>query len=148
MEAENKPEFMESNPREGSKQPEKSQEFRQLQEEANYRIPPMSGRDDLHPTTILCIPPCSLPSATCPALTSQPIQLSHPTVLVLLGNDLKNRERETAVEECQMTTCKQARNGGRTQNFLPTGEGAVPGGLQLPDCVHNEELLSSLLPMP
>lgn len=33
--AENKSEFMESSPREGSKQPEKSQEFRQLQEEAN-----------------------------------------------------------------------------------------------------------------
>lgn len=106
--AENKSEFTEPNPREGSKRPEKSQEFRQLQEEANYRIPPTSSGDDVHPATILCIPPCSPPPiSACPALTSQSIQLSHPTVLVLLGNDLQDRGWETAVEERQRTTRKQ-----------------------------------------
>lgn len=60
---------------------------------------------------------CSTPSSTFPratntALTSQSIQLSHPTVLILLGNDLENREWKTLVEEA-----------------------AVPGGLQLPGCV-------------
>lgn len=65
----------------------------------------------------------TLPSATHPVLTSQSIQLSHPTVLILLGNDLKKREWKIPVEEV-----------------------AVAGGVQLPSlCVHNEELLSSQL---
>lgn len=55
----------------------------------------------------------TLPSAIHPALTSQSIQLSHPTVLILLGNDLKNRDWKTLVEKS-----------------------AAPGGLQLPSCVY------------
>lgn len=57
-------------------------------------------------------PSSTFPSATNSALTSQSIQLSHPTVLILLGNDLEDREWKTLVEEA-----------------------AVPGGLQLPGCV-------------
>lgn len=59
----------------------------------------------------------TLPSATHPVLTSQSIQLSHPTVLILLGNDLKKREWEMPVEEV-----------------------AVAGAAWL--CVPSEELLS------
>lgn len=64
----------------------------------------------------------TLLSATHPALTSQSVQLSHPTVLILLGNDLKNREWKTLVKDCS------ARKA--TATWV---------------CVHNEELLCSQL---
>lgn len=67
------------------------------------------------------------PSATHSALTSQSIQLSHPTVLILLGNDLKNREWKTLAEE----------------SAVPGGTVGDPTAAQLR--VHNEELLSSQL---
>lgn len=54
----------------------------------------------------------TLRRATHPVLTSQSIQLSHPTVLILLGNDLKKREWKIPVEEV-----------------------AAAGGIQLSDCV-------------
>lgn len=59
----------------------------------------------IQPPSPQCNPSCSL--------TSQSIQLTHPAVLILLGNDLKNREWKTLLEES-----------------------AVPGGPQLPSCVH------------
>lgn len=88
----------------------------------------------------LTVPPIS----ACPALTSQSIQLSHPTVLVLLGNDLKDRGQETAVEERQMTTREQQGTEAGHRTLPPQVKRATAACL----CVHDEELPSPLLPMP
>lgn len=117
--AENKSEFMESSPREGSKQPEKSQEFRQLQEEANYGIPPTSSGDDVHPATILCIPPCFSPPFQ-PAPLSPLSPFSSPTQQCSSFWEMiwKDRGWETAVEERQTTT--------REQQGTEAGHGTLP----------------------